>query len=614
LPKKYSLSSFVALLLALFIVIVRLRIDFHAVISWDIFGYYIFLPARFIYHDLRLENFQWVQNIFAHYHPSDTLYQLNDLGNGAHISRYPVGPAFLSLPFFCLAHFFTKLSGLYPADGFSLPYQYGYALGALFYTLLGLYFARKLLLRFFDEKISSLLLIIIVLGTNYIQLATEKNTLTHNYLFTLYAIFLYYVEKWFREPKRSFAFIIGITGGLIGITRPNEILILLVPLLWGVYNKASLQARVKELSIRRTDVLVIILAIIIGLLPQLICWKLITGHWLYYSYINPAEGFDLLEPHTLPFLFSFRKGWFIYTPLMLLIIPGFYSLYRHNRKIFWSLFLFTIVNLYIVSSWTCWWYAGGSYSSRSEVSNYGLLAIPIGYFLRDVLKMRYLKIVIFILIACAVSLNLFQFRQAFLGVLDGDRMTAAFYFRTFGKLSATDDDRKLLMLERPASGIEKMENEENYLKKNIGVFNYDKFSPDDSGRYSKVFAHSGIFSFKMDSLTTYSPGMDIKYKDLTSKDYFWLKAKAWIFIPAANSDKNIPRLVASFHHQSLPYKFIATSDTLKLQRGKWQMLNLEYLSPEVRSKRDNLKVFLWYTGKQAVYVDDLTIDKFEPKE
>ena len=608
-----STSALTVILLSAIIIYIRFSMPFNSIIEWDVFGYYLYLPAKFIYHDLKLHNMAWVNQIYTQYKPSATLYQINGLPDGiGHSMRYPIGPAVLSLPFFFLAHLYVKISGAYPADGFSIPYQFAYCMAALFYTLVGLIYTRKFLLKFFSEKITSLLLVLIVLATNYLQLVTEKSTLPHNYVFSLYAILLYYTYKWHESPHSKYAFVIGLMAGLITITRPNECIVLLIPFLWGVYSKETFRAKMQLLWQRKADVLWMGAAGILGLLPLLVYWKHATGHWLYMSYNDPAVGFEFLHPYTWQFLFSFRKGWFIYTPVMFFACLGFINLYKRNKPIFWPLLIYSLLNLYIVSSWSCWWYAGGSFSARTQMSSYALMAIPLGYLIVDVLKIKMGLALVVILSVFTISLNLFQHLQERNGVLDGDRMTMAYYFLTFGKLNATGDDRKLLLVERSFSMKDDLSGMNNLIKSNIGIFDFENPSKDDLKHYSDKIKHSGPYSFILDSNTQYSPGLDEKYEDLTNKDYAWIHASVWMYMPKGT--EKLPDLVVSFHHHNYPYKFRTQAPAIGPDDyDKWVQVSMNYMTPEVRSATDNLKVFVWYQGKKPVYIDDMVIDKYEPK-
>ena len=78
------------------------------------------------------------------------------------------------------------------------------------------------------------------------------------------------------------------------------------------------------------------------------------GKPIYDTYKNPGVGLDLAEPHFLNVLFSFRKEWFIYTPLMMLIIPGFFIFYKRQKENFLAFFGCFIISFYIIASWPEW--------------------------------------------------------------------------------------------------------------------------------------------------------------------------------------------------------------------------------------------------------------------
>ena len=86
--------------------------------------------------------------------------------------------------------------------------------GSLVYSLIGIYFLRKVLLKFFNEKVSTSVLILVVLGTNYYHIAGFSYTMSHNYIFTLYAVLLYCVVCWHEKPKIRFIVWAAVTAGL----------------------------------------------------------------------------------------------------------------------------------------------------------------------------------------------------------------------------------------------------------------------------------------------------------------------------------------------------------------------------------------------------------------
>ena len=540
------------------------------------------------------------------YESTATLYQAVNLPNGSWVIKYTMGPAILYAPFFFLAHMLATPLG-YPADGLSLPYQYMLAIGGLVYAVIGLVCLRKVLLHFFNKMVSAFLIIIIVLGTNYFQLITFDGTLlSHNFLFTLYAMLIWYTIRWHKQPQIKYAAIIGVICGLIILIRPLEVICILIPVLWNIKDKKSLKKKLSLLNSHFVHIILIILLIFIVSIPQLIYWKLITDRYLFYSYTNPGEGFNFLAPYTLNFLFSFRKGWFIYTPVMIFSMIGFYYLYKTNKHIFYSIFIFFLVSLWAISSWSCWWYAGGSFSSRSLVPAYPLLAIPMGYFINHLTRKK--NVFVFLIGGVAlffVFLNLFQTWQFEHGILSKERMTRQYYFAIFGKTSVTENDKKLLLVERSTGAIEFLKNEKDYKHSRICNYSFE------DGDTTNLISRSGKGSFILNSAVPFSPGLDIKFNELTQNDHAWIRATVYVYIPHGHQG-GLPSLVVTFHHKNKTYKYRAVKlNRVNLSYGSWNEITMDYLTPEVRAKDDNMKVYVWYKGKKDIYIDDFVVGVFD---
>ena len=285
------------------------------ILSWDSFGYYLYLPSNFIYDDIFLIDQNWIDNIFETYQPSGTFYQVITQEDGVRTIKYPIGMALFYLPFFFVGHLAALISN-YPVDGFSLPYKASIFFGSIFHGFLGfLMFLRNLKL-FFTQKTQIVLLLLLTLGTNYLAVNHLLNGTPHQYLFLIYCVLVYATVFWHKSFKPKYAFLIGACMGLLVITRPSDILAIFIPILWQLTNFKSLKNKLYLIVKKHKNQLII--AVISGLvvcLPQMWYWYFTTGNLIYYSYQNPGEGFDFFAPHTVDYLFSFRKGWFVYSPV-----------------------------------------------------------------------------------------------------------------------------------------------------------------------------------------------------------------------------------------------------------------------------------------------------------
>ena len=580
--------SFWSLTIVLLVVIATAIVCFPAnIISYDTFGYYLYLPQIFIYNDLGFNNIEQVQNIVATYESSGTLYQIWQTETGDWLIRYTSGQAILFSPFFLLAHAYTLLSGGV-ADGFSLPYQIALFGGCLCYFVVAMFLLRRILLHFFSDGITALALVLLTLGTNLFANEVFSMTGIHSQLFFLYTILILYTIRWHERPSWKNILPIALAAGLILITRPTDIICLLIPLLWEVLDKESLVAKWHLCKEKFPQILVS--GVIIGLIGsvQLLYWKTYSGHWLIDSYNNPGEGLDFLYPHITQTLFSFRKGWFIYTPMMLFVLLGFIPLWRRRRDCFWPLLAFLVLNVYLVSCWSCWWYAG-SFSNRAYVQSYAVLSIPLGFFLQAIGEKRnFIKIPVYIIAVLFLCLNLFQTWQFKQRIISQSDMTRAAYFANFFQTDASKCDPSLLLVWRDPSGIEVMDTNRHYEERFLT---------------KETFGEEG---FQTDSTVEFSPAVRIPYKDITKKDHAWIRIRCEI-MPFASVSENPGYFTVTFQHNEKNYKYRSFPLNDSLIVGQWNPMEVLYLTPEIRTKKDELLIYYWHQGKQPVRIRNVEV-------
>lgn len=553
-------------------------------------GYHAYLTQLLVHHDIHIYSLDFYKHVEETYHSTITLYQFVSLPNGEFITRYPCGWAILNAPFILVGHLFALMLG-YPVDGFSAPYQIAAFVSSLTYTLMGVFLLRKVLVHFFSEKQSALLLILVCLGTNFFHLNSATPGLIHIYLFPLYALLILQTIQFRKTHKLKNAIIIGGIIGLMTAARPTEIVAIFIPLLWGVGSKEALKNRIQE--ILKTEIKLYLWATLIGfcfIFPQLFYWKITTGSWLFYSYQNPGEGLDLLSPHTVPFLFSFRKGWWIYTPIMFFATLGFISLYKKNKNIFWTLFVFFILNLYLISSWTCWWYAS-SFSSRAMLQSYPIMAILLGYFL---FKRRKWKIPLLVLSILFLVFNLFQTWQYYKGILPPDRVTLSYYKSTFGQTTPpTKKQQELLSIDHSLSEFKDYGNTQQYIKKTIPIFSQPV-----------VISNRNI----------YSKAIKIPYKELTQKDYIWIHCVA-VVTPFSISKNYSCHLAVNMLHNGKAYKWMSLPiQKLNLKPNKTDTITFDYLTPEIRSNEDELMIQFWHQSGDSIKIHNLKVEIWNPIE
>ena len=405
------------------------------VIVEDVISYYSYLPALFIEKDLSLQFLDNTPNVIPN------AYWHQELPTGEKVFKMTLGVSVLYAPFFFMAHVYALLTGSV-TNGFSTPYQLSIGLSGVFYACMGLLILRKLLRKYYSEKEVAITLLIVCFGTNLYNYASKEAALSHAFSFFLFSALLWVNYKWHQHPTLKKSLVLGCIAGLIILIRPTNIVVLLLVLLYGIVDGHSIKAKLRFLFYHKKQVLVFVLTLIVVLLPQFLYWHKITGSWLVYTYGN--EKLYLLQPHIAEVLFSFRKGWLIYTPVMIFALVGISFIKGQARDYIVAIVVFMLINSYVISSWWCWWY-GGSYGMRTMVESYALLVIPLAALIHHLYgKSAIIRNVVFISIGIISCWNLYLSYQYKRGILHYDSMTAKAYAALFTNFHKPENMEQLL--------------------------------------------------------------------------------------------------------------------------------------------------------------------------
>ncbi|MEM6346566.1 MAG: hypothetical protein AAF927_21945 [Bacteroidota bacterium] len=398
-------------------------IRWEGIVRSDGKGYFAYLPAVWVYQDLNFDFFDALEG--KKYFQKHLFYDYRFDTEGGKVNRYYAGTAFLLSPFYLVGHAVAKLAAFDP-DGYSLPYYISVHFGAIFYSLLGLYLCLLLLRDFkIDDVYISLVLPAILLGTNFFYYPMMEALMSHHFSFCMLTGLLLATRRWLVGRERAILWM-GICMGTIVLLRPiNLVVLLLLP-----FMAESLQAlgkRVKDSFQQNWSLwlIAILVALLIGSV-QLWCYYLATGSPWVYSY-GPYK-IDLGNPHFWEMLFSYRKGFFLYTPLALVGMGGFYFWGRINLYQCLGTLSFILGLVYLLSCWDFWFY-GGSFGGRVFIDYYAIWAILLGFCWQH-LKGRWQKsftvLVLGLILVCQIQT--FQYRYQH---ILWDKMTKELYWDRF---------------------------------------------------------------------------------------------------------------------------------------------------------------------------------------
>lgn len=287
---------------------------------------------------------------------------------------YSVGTSLFWLPSLSIVSIFSSN----PLD---LAHEFGPGITGIICMLAGLYFLEQYLNNFYHKRAVNLTILSLFLGSNILYYSTLEPALSHQPAFFIIAFLLYATYRFKYSPLRLLA--LGLLFGLLTIVRIADT-ILLIPLFF------SLKFDLKKLFYFG-------LGIVIALLPQLYAQYYYYGTIFRNFYVTEmATTWSLNLGHIYQYLFSYRRGLFIWSPIYLL---GFVGLIKLKKK----LMLFSILALWLVGSfWPA--YSSAGFGQRLSISAVPFFGIGIAH-IYDKLAPRYQ----YLLLALVVAWNIYLF-------------------------------------------------------------------------------------------------------------------------------------------------------------------------------------------------------------
>lgn len=225
---------------------------------------YWYLPAAFIKHDFKAvqERNPW---------PGPPVLENC-------VPKYTYGMSVMYSPFFFMGHALAKARGEV-LDGYSLSYAKSIHLGCIIYALLGLYFTSRILRRYFSDTVTALTILLVFFGTNLFNYSLVENERIHVALFFLISVFTWLTIKWHENRSYGISFAIGALLGLIAMIRPTDVAVCFFFLLYGVKNSSDIKTKLQVLFNKPLMPTLMAIGFFMLLLPQLLFWKELTGHY-----------------------------------------------------------------------------------------------------------------------------------------------------------------------------------------------------------------------------------------------------------------------------------------------------------------------------------------------
>lgn len=442
-----KLSKVAVILAIIMLIIAHLDIEYYSnpkkIFRDDIKSYYAYFPTIFIEKDVKMSFMDDPE--FA----TKSFYWRYTNENGDKLIMTSCGMSILYFPFAIVAHQLAPLLG-YKANGYTEPYSFAVVLSNFVFIILGLWYFRKLLLEYFSEFITFVVIVSVFFGTNLFHYSVQESAMPHAYEFALGAIFLYFVNKWHHKQSIYNSIMIGLLSGLISLIRPNNVLVLLIFAFWNVGSFNDFKDKVVFFLKKWQSVLMMIALFFIVWAPQFIYWKATTGQYLYYSYGPSGGDFYFLSPNFLNQLFSYRKGAIMYSPILFFAFISIIWVVYKKKKMGIPILIYSIGIYWFLSSWWSWW-NGGGFGIRMYIDTYFVLFFSFAFLVSSIekSKKKFLRYSFFSLVFLLTFFGWFRNYQYANGVIHYDTNTKDMYWPSLFRTKPVHNYWKIVKANRP---------------------------------------------------------------------------------------------------------------------------------------------------------------------
>jgi hypothetical protein len=561
-----------------------------ALIDGDSKGYYANLPAVFIYHDLSFSFFNKPENssIARYYNP-----RFRVKTEQGEVNKNYAGTALLLTPFFLAGHLTAMATGE-PETGFSAPYFFFTLAGAIFYFFVGLLLSGRLLKSYgIGNFATATSMLLIGIATNLLYYTSIHAAMAHVYSFAGIAAFCFYARRYIIRPGNRDLLFAAFALGVVILVRPvNAVVVAALPLLAGA--PENLKYLVQHLF--RSPKILVVAALIVISIPaiQNLLYFFQTAHFWVWSYGD--EGFIFSDPRFGKVLFSFRKGLFVYTPVLWLMLPGLFVMFRKSRFMVMAWMFFFLLVLYFVSSW--WnWYFGDGYGSRSFIDFYPLLFIPVAFLLdRSRNRMRFTLAVVSLAFIVLGLVQTYQYRYQ---IIHPSAMNREKYLYVF--LKTGNEFRDVLGGD--------MQTVYGRIEKAPLVFKKEDFEIGDAG--VTVPGHkpfSGTHVATLDSSIEFGPGLEIGLPEIKRDAhplYLMAEVRRLELETGACTEAYLVCIISDTTGRQYHYSAHRMADLPRKVTGTWMASRAGLLLPPEAAYRDRILCYIWNKGRKRFMVDDL---------
>lgn len=295
------------------------------------------------------------------------------------------GSSLMNAPFLLVAYFVSLLFG-YSYDEFQNPsiLTAAYNLGTVVYSFFGSWILFQVLTNLHFKKTDSMItVLIIVLATPLVHYVFQEPSFSHTQTFFVVSLFLLIWVKLREENSVKYWVYMGLCVGLIFLIRLVDAIFIIFPILFIILFKRK---ELKKFPTTYVKFALYLGCFILAFSPMMVFWNVLYGdplpnplpvEQLYAQGGDPDKKFmDFQHPHFFEFFFSDFRGLFIWHPVFILFLVGYYFLFKKHRELAILSIVITSLVFYLHAAPFDWW-AGGSFGQRRTADILPFLALGL---------------------------------------------------------------------------------------------------------------------------------------------------------------------------------------------------------------------------------------------
>jgi hypothetical protein len=298
-------------------------------------GYYAWLRSLLVDHDWDFAN-EFDEHSAGSYVPPKTY--VTPVGRRA--NQWSIGPACAWSLAVVPVHYGLRLWNswrcIWPADGYSLPYQLAVGGATLAVSGAGLWLIYALCCVVAQPRRAGVAAVAIFLGSTIIYYGSVDVSMAHGLGATAVAWLAYYWLSTYGSTEARRWAAVGVFSGFAALMRWQLTTLLLLPAGEALFfmirssprlglSQTSSPGRVARLRSGTFLLCHVCAGFFVGFLPQMIAWRIVYGSWL----VAPIRGlsWNWLKPALREVLFSQNRSLFYWTPITLIaIVSGLWAI------------------------------------------------------------------------------------------------------------------------------------------------------------------------------------------------------------------------------------------------------------------------------------------------